>query len=661
MRRRTRLQRCKPKPNIPIFCKPSTQRLYLLRPSPLRSPFRLAAFALLLLLLLASCDTADDAGTDPSGAIYLTVRKPSGTGVAIGATVTTTPPLGTFRTSNLGTLRIDDVPEGLYTVLVVDSTIGSAETALQVRRDELAEATLSLQPGVFTSYPPALRIVAPYQYGNEGYSRGERVAFEARVSDPDTPLHQVTITWTSSRDGLLTEIAGVARNGTTTLTTQSLSFGRHTVYAIATDADGNRGIDSVSVPVLAPPTATQFTAVRSGGGVRLDWALSSTTVGRDELSELVVDRSLHEGTHNMGWTEIAQLPTFERSFVDDTIPITSQVSYRIRTLNTSGFSSMSDTLIVRSPVGSTFHAEIRDVASHPDHPFVYAIAQSYGSGTSARPHLLMIHLDSETMIRQVEIAYQPGFADLRDNGDGMRLYVAGTNDERIHVYDESLSEVSTIATGVPVASVTTNGAGVAFVGVRPSPWWNGPLRSYNLHTGEEIGRGGNHPGPRVRLSADGRQMIEITTDFSPPNMAYHEVGLDGTFVRSVEDSQHGSHPLHTAPFERSPDDRYVVTSNEGAVYTADAEMTYKGRLRDDGSLTSLAFGSGGALYAGSVDGWIREYSVATRTEARRYASRGVPRFIFRRGNTLYALSSAGSGVYPHEALTYVLERFSVVQ
>ena len=80
------------------------------------------------------------------------------------------------------------------------------------------------------------------------------VLFEGRVQDRVTPGNEISVRWTSSRDGVLLD-GFAAADGTTTFSTDALTAGEHTITLRALDAEGASGTASVALDVVVdqPP------------------------------------------------------------------------------------------------------------------------------------------------------------------------------------------------------------------------------------------------------------------------------------------------------------------------------------------------------------------------------------------------------------------------
>jgi len=113
---------------------------------------------------------------------------------------------------------------------------------------------------------PTANITSPS--GGSSYTEGETITFSGTGSDPeDGTLTGSSLVWTSSIDGQIGTGISFTRN--------DLSVGIHTVTLIATDNDGETGVDSVSFTVTliqsAPSAPTNVATTAGDGQATISW------------------------------------------------------------------------------------------------------------------------------------------------------------------------------------------------------------------------------------------------------------------------------------------------------------------------------------------------------------------------------------------------------
>ncbi len=104
---------------------------------------------------------------------------------------------------------------------------------------------------------------------------------------------------------------------------------------------------------------------------------------------------------------------------------------------------------------------------------------------------------------------------------------------------------------------------------------------------------------RLRLIPGTNEIISISTGVSPDDMEYYKISNDGMIEEHNDDSYHGDHPLNAKIFRISEDGSYAITSYNGSVYLANANMPYQGNLQNGGlHYSDFAFSSDGTtIYA----------------------------------------------------------------
>lgn len=143
----------------------------------------------------------------------------------------------------------------------VDGQIGTGENVtnsglaadshtitLTVTDSDGATATDSITLTV--SQPPTATITAPSD--SSIYGQNDTISFSGSADDPeDGPLSGNNLVWRSDVDGQF---------GTdSTVSTSSLSSARHLITLTATDSDGTSDVDTVSIGIDGPPSATILT------------------------------------------------------------------------------------------------------------------------------------------------------------------------------------------------------------------------------------------------------------------------------------------------------------------------------------------------------------------------------------------------------------------
>jgi len=226
-----------------------------------------------------------------------------------------------------------------------------------------------------------------------------------------------------------------------------------------------------------------------------------------------------------------------------------------------------------------------------------------------------------------------GKIDIGDNGYGLEIYVPNSNGF-IKVYSAAtLDLVTSINTGLATNCVVTNGHGYLVASLRPSPWWEQPVRTYARSTGINISAntGTVFEANILKFIPGTDNIISITTSVSPVNMDFFNLNNTGSILSNNDDAYHGDHPLDPYIFRVSSNGEFVITGDVGAVYSASSSMIYKGMV-DRGSLnfSDFAFSKdGNTIYAGTSNRnslQIIKYPELTRNDE--ILLKGYPKFLF---------------------------------
>lgn len=189
--------------------------------------------------------TPDDGGVGLEGtAVVLSGTvgdvDEAATGLAVTLSSDHDGPLGTPTPDTAGQVTFTTTSLSVAThVLTLQVTDGRGATCSDIRTWKVGQA-------------PWIRLTSPAS--STLVDEGEALVASAEVGDPDGVASQVSLSWTSSVDGLLAE--GLADGtGNSTVVLPSLSVGLHELVATATDPDGFSSWDTVSLRVNGAPSA----------------------------------------------------------------------------------------------------------------------------------------------------------------------------------------------------------------------------------------------------------------------------------------------------------------------------------------------------------------------------------------------------------------------
>lgn len=150
-------------------------------------------------------------------------------------------------TSDLeGTLDIDDTPDADGT-LSGDAVLGEGEHLITLQVEDttglIGTDTIIVDIGPPNS-PPSCAITSPDN--NDSFEIGGTVLFEGMATDPDIDADELTVTWSSSVDGVL-NTGSPTSAGTMTFGTSALSTATHTITLLVEDEVGGSCSDAILI------------------------------------------------------------------------------------------------------------------------------------------------------------------------------------------------------------------------------------------------------------------------------------------------------------------------------------------------------------------------------------------------------------------------------
>ncbi len=224
---------------------------------------------------------------------------------------------------------------------------------------------------------------------------------------------------------------------------------------------------------------------------------------------------------------------------------------------------------------------------------------------------------------------------------GLEIYIP-SGDGFIYIYDaQNLNFTGSINTGLFTMSVVSFDNGYIAAGMAPSPWWDGPIRTYKRSNGLQVDSDGDFERSRIRKLNNKNELLTISTTVSPVDLDYYKLDNNGIFLEHKDDIYHGDHPLDPVSFRIDDTGTYMITGFEGAVYLANSSMQFKG-LVQRGSLnfSDFAFSEDGAIiYAGTGNRksiQIARYPSLLRENE--ISLRGFPVIIEKKGNRLICIN-----------------------
>lgn len=591
---------------------------------------RIVLLALLFPLLWGSCKKEKIKQGDLEVTVYV------GGNPAKDAQVYTSPASQSGLTDDFGSVLLRALEEGSYEVFANVAGVGTGKKVVLIEPDKLSSIEIYIIPGVNGGLAPVIENVLPVAPAE--FAIGETIQFSATVNDEKTALPALRITWESDKDGILNQDAPNAQ-GKIGFSTTNLSKNLHAITLTVKDEDDYESKFTFQLSTLAPQTVNLLEPQKQQGKVILNW----TTYPGNDFKSYEIWRS-DENCSDLNKVFVGTVSDKNTTtFTDALPPFAQQVCYFLRLTNQENISRNSNTRLVSEPGGLVLHFVPFDVHKHPTLPRLYLLD---------REALKLTVFDYEQMsvVAQLNLPAVINKCDLADNGFGLEFY-APAEDGWVYVYDaENLTLTTSINVGLACSSVATDGNGHLYVGCAPSPWWEQPVRSFSRASGLQLnGPSDNGVFERnvIRRVPGKNELMTISTTVSPTDMEHYKFDLNtGDLTEHTDDLYHGDHPLDPHIFRIDPSGSYAITSAEGAVYTANSTMNYRGFLQRGTLLFSdYAFNEDGSIiYAATSNRksvQIGRYPQLTRQDE--LLTRGYPMHVFRDQQKLVLVSKPDPG------------------
>jgi hypothetical protein len=573
-------------------------------------------------LFLFSCAKEEVNPVNPNlngNSIIVATVKMNGNVVGKGVRVLTDPYTVELKTDEFGQVKFENIRAGSYDVYSYVEKFSSGKTSVRLGEKDLQNIDIELLRGVLLE--PNVDIITPE--AGQGFASGEEIIFKANISDNRTALNELTYVWESSVDGTLNS-ATVDAKGVVTLKTNRFSEAEHIIRLKVTNKMGVTAKDSVSINTLSPRSLVASLVKNANATINISWNSTNTNFNRLEVFRYTSENS-----------EAALIASIEgaqtTNYLDKLVPFADSVFYYVKAYNTGGYSSKSN--VVKAKGTPIFSIAVEQVEMHPTQSILYLKS---GNTITAIDYATM------TKVRELSFGGTIGYFHVANNGYGNELYIP-SSDGWLYIYDlASFTLKESINVGVSVECVISDGKGLLYTSVRPSPWWEQPLRVYNRRTLSYVTGGGDFDDTRLRLLPSGNEIIEISTSISPVDVDYYRFDQNGFILQHADDKYHGDHPLDPNIFRIAPFNNYFITASSGAIYSADAGLTYQGSLpRGADEFTDFEFNSQATqIYAGVQNKKsVFVYTKQTLNKVAEYQIAGYPQFMFRKDNQLIIVSS----------------------
>lgn len=594
---------------------------------------------LIILILLSfcfSCKQDDDVVLDTQGDLVITVKLEN-TPVNEGVEVFTIPETTREKTDAFGQVRFSEIDKSEYSIYTFMPDIGSAKKIVSIS-DEFTSIELNITEGVHIE--PEISIT-PLPLENYGFAPGENITIEGNAINPIAPDETLLITWDSDKDGILYE-GQVNDEGKTVLQTNQLSPNVHIITLKATNSLGVSSTKQIEINTLSPSIPELSLENENDFDTKLSW----NNLGTD-VSNIDIYRSIYPDSFGTVITSIEDVDS--NNYTDILTPYGDTISYYIVVTNQAGYSRKSNIVTTNGPKSFNINAE--NAVFHPTEPYVYI--------KSNNNIITILNYETQEILLEKDLGGVIGNFTIGDNGYGLELYMPNS-DGWVYIYDPlTLEEKASINVGASAVSVETNNNGFIIVSSDDSDYTYEENRIFDRSTLNYIDSDGDFHKGILKILPSNNELISISVNISPIDMDYYQFDDEGFFTSHSNDRYHGDHPLDPYIFKIAPANNFLITSKEGAVYSADSNMEYLGVLpRLSEKFSDFEFNSDASIiYAGlSTDKKIYTYQSSNLNKIEEIPTRGYAWKMKKIGNKLIILNSTSpiENHYPYDPI-YVEE------
>lgn len=575
----------------------------------------------LFICFFVSCEKIDE--LDPNNeningnstliATILNHNMPIGEGIK----VITDPFTYELTTDINGQVEFEDIKAGKYDIYTYQQSLGSGKSTVTLG-EEIQKVDIDFIQGVYIT--SNINIESPIN--DQGFYNGEKIQFIARIKDNITPIKDLEFTWESHLDGII-DGGSINEDGVITLTT-SLSKGIHMMKLTVTNQLGVNSSASVIINTLSPKSLDIILTQEGENNVSINWNSPDTYVENYEVYRS--NDRMFEGKL------IATLSGDKTSYNDAHVPLFDSVYYHVKTYNAEGFSSKSNIVVTKGTTLFEYSPNFAEI--HPDKPIIYFRVDNN--------KIIGINYEDQTIEVESTFSGSIGYFHVGNNGFGDELYIPNS-DGRLYIYDlETLAQKEKINIGAPVYCVISNNRGLLYTSVSHPPLGEKPLRVYDRSTKAYVDGGGGERNTRLKLLPSDNEIIGISASTIPVDMDYYQFDNSGNILLHRNDSYHGDHPMDPDIYKIAPSN-ILITSSQGAIYSANSSMNYRGSLPIGvGNFSDFEFNANGTSIYASVQEkkLINIYSATSFVKTGEIKTDGYPLYLFRKGNELVVVSSS---------------------
>lgn len=491
--------------------------------------------------------------------------------------------LGTTKHTNSDGIAVFPVDTGHYAISAYKEGVGVAADLLEVTGQEEHTLELVLLPENFVNYPPQIERIAPEE-SPVTVSSLDIVNLKLKITDDHSENSNISVKVACRTDGVLFEGTPNDEN-IVEIEVANLSKGDHKLDITATDEHTGTSTDlfTIDVSIVVP---VELSAEKVSRQSVLTWS----EILEPDFKKLLIERYNPGENLSEVIAEITDPSTL--SFTDTLPPIAEYLTYHVKVIDTENRRSEENTARIELPMGPFFelsYGSVTHAVLHPTKDWVYITVNDDAN------KIIIYDVPNETVVKEIDLGYEPRYPVIADNGNGLQVFVPGDNNA-INIYsaDENFSLVQTINTLEDVNDVVPNGDGILIAGMDNYyyDYRKYHIRTFSQATGAVLDSIGDRYG-KARIIGDPiNKNVVYGFEKSSSNYARLkcEINNSGKFVRyetaNTYDYRLDSRSLYMAPSGNHFFMGYVVyntsdlTSDLEIGSVSHAGMTFS----DDGSL-----------------------------------------------------------------------------
>lgn len=370
--------------------------------------------------------------------------------------------------------------------------------------------------------------------------------------------------------------------------------------------------------------------------------LSWTKYPGEDFKSYKVYRScevLNNGVFSFAGKEVKVLTSPDSlTFTESAMPFARNIDYMVL-LYTDKPAGGSNQLTYVRP--ATYNqCSFNEAIANVDKDYVYLYNRQSGE-------ISLFNYSTNTEVVKTSLKTSIGYCTLGNFDGGVKneMYVP-TGDGWLYILDaESLGTKDKIYIGgeaVTSALAINEKLFVSSSDRSYGGFYNNSLKVYDRRTKKVISRAGKNNNTRlVYLEASNIEMIDVTTNLSPIDLAYYNFNTSGDLQSQKSDPYHGDYPLDVGLVKSFPDGSRIITATSGTVYSKNLIFEKSLAPRFGSTFSDFEFNSTGSIIYSAYKSQKKIEAIGYPSSAvlTTYGTKFNPFRIFRDGDQLISISA----------------------